>query len=63
MQHTLSREAPAILIDVVASIVCFILGAAWWKFTGRNFDRDAAFFWTKICIGICIFAIIMDFIM
>jgi hypothetical protein len=47
MQHTLARETPAILIDVVASVLCFVLGAGWWKFTGRDFDRDTAMFWAK----------------
>ena len=63
MQHTLAHEAPAILIDVVVGVLCFCIGAGWWKFTGRNFDRDTAIFWAKICTGICVFGIVMDFIM
>ena len=60
--HTLACEALAILIDVVASVFSFVIGAGWWKVSGRAFHRDSALFWAKICGGICAFGILLDFI-
>jgi hypothetical protein len=63
MQHTLTKEAPALLIDVVLSVVAFLLMAGWWKVSGRELDRDATVFLAKICGGICLFGIVLAFIM
>jgi hypothetical protein len=61
--NTLAKEAPAILIDVLGAIIAFFLGAILWKFSGRKFDKDAAIFWAKVYGGLCLFGIIMDFVM
>jgi hypothetical protein len=63
MQHTLTKEAPALLIDVVLSIVAFFLMAGWWKVSGRELDRDTTVFLAKICGGICLFGMLLAFIM
>jgi hypothetical protein len=63
MQHTLTKEAPVLLIDVVMSVVAFFLMAGWWKVSGRQLDRDSVFFLAKICCCICIFGMVLAFIM
>jgi len=37
--------------------------AGWWKISGRQLDRDATVFIAKICGGLCLFGMVLAFIM
>ncbi len=37
--------------------------AGWWKVSGRELDRDTKIFLAKICGGICLFGMVLAFIM
>jgi hypothetical protein len=63
VDHTFSGELPAIVIDVVAGLVGFVLSLGWWKMSGRELDCSAVIFSAKMFGGITLFGMVLAFIM
>lgn len=63
MLATISKESPALLIDLGIGVIGFILSFGWGKVSGRNMDRDATLLLVKIWGGIAIFGMVLAFVM
>ena len=63
MLASISKEAPAIVIDLGIGVVGFVLSVGWGKVTGRNMERDTILFLAKLWGGIALFGIVLAFIM
>jgi hypothetical protein len=63
VEHTLTREAPALAIDVAVGLVGFGVSFAWGRRSGREMDRDTVLFLAKMWGGIALFGMVMAFIM
>ena len=62
MLASISREAPALIIDLGIGVVGFVLSFGWGKVSGRNMDRDTTLFLAKVWGGVAIFGMILTFI-
>jgi hypothetical protein len=63
MLASISKEAPALLIDLGIGVVGFVLSVGWGKVSGRNMDRDTTLFLAKVWGGIALFGMVLAFIM
>ena len=63
MIASISKEAPALVIDLGIGVVGFVLSVGWGKVTGRNMERDTILFLAKLWGGIALFGMILAFIM
>lgn len=63
MLASISKESPALLIDLGIGVVGFVLSFAWSKVSGRTMDRDATLLLVKIWGGIAIFGMVLAFVM
>ena len=63
MEAMILRYYPVLLIDLAVGLVGFGLGAAWWKNSGRDLDRDALIFMAKMWGGITSFGMFLVFVM
>ncbi len=63
MLASISKESPALLIDLGIGVVGFVLSFAWGKVSGRIMDRDATLLLVKIWGGIAIFGMVLAFVM
>ena len=63
IEHTFSKEAPVLLIDLVAGTIGFLLAVSWGKVSGRDMDRDTVLFLAKMFGGIMVFGAVLAFVM
>jgi hypothetical protein len=63
MLASISKEAPALMIDLGIGVVGFVLSIVWGKVSGRNMDRDTMLLLAKVWGGIAIFGMVLAFIM
>ena len=63
MLSSISKESPALLIDLGIGVVGFVLSFGWGKVSGRPMDRDATLFLVKIWGGIAVFGMVLAFVM
>jgi hypothetical protein len=63
MLSSISKESPALLIDLGIGVIGFILSFGWGKVSGRNMDRDATLLLVKVWGGIAIFGMVLVFVM
>ena len=63
MLASISKEAPALVIDLGIGVVGFVLSVGWGKVTGRNMERDTILFLAKLWGGIALFGMILAFLM
>jgi hypothetical protein len=63
MLASISREAPALMIDLGIGVVGFVLSIGWGKVSGRNMDRDSVLLLAKVWGGIAVFGMVLAFIM
>ncbi len=63
METQFIKVLPALIIDVIGSVIAFGIGLAWWKASGRELDRTAVVFMAKMFGGIAIAGMILAFIM
>ena len=63
MLSSISKESPALLIDLGIGVVGFVLSFGWGKVSGRTMDRDATLLLVKIWGGIAVFGMVLAFVM
>lgn len=63
MEAHITKEAPALFIDLIGGVVGFIVALGWWKASGRTVDRDSTIFLAKMFGGIALFGMLLAFIM
>jgi hypothetical protein len=63
MLASISKEAPALIIDLGIGVVGFVLSIVWGKVSGRDMDRDTVLFLAKVWGGIAAFGMVLAFIM
>jgi hypothetical protein len=63
MLASISKEAPALIIDLGVGVVGFVLSIVWGKVSGRDMDRDTVLFLAKVWGGIAAFGMVLAFIM
>jgi hypothetical protein len=63
MLSSISKESPALLIDLGIGVIGFILSFGWGKASGRNMDRDTTLLLVKVWGGIAVFGMVLAFVM
>lgn|GEM_PF-3002279 len=63
METQFVKVLPALIIDVIGSVIAFGIGLTWWKASGRELDRAAIVFMAKMFGGIALAGMILAFIM
>lgn len=63
MLASISKEAPALLIDVGIGVVGFFFSFGWGKASGRDMDGDTTMLLVKVWGGIALFGMVLAFLL